>query len=317
MTTLKQPDRVTVVIVTYNGVAWIGQCLDSIFRGTVSPSVVVVDNASTDDTVEIIRSTFPKVSLIENEQNLGFGQANNLGICEALRAKADFVFLLNQDTTINDDTISRLLRAFQESDDKYAIFSPVHFDGSGEALDFGFASYIADAVPNVAVDELISDKKVRVFEVDFVNAAAWMIRADVFRRIGGFAPLFFHYGEDRDFVSRLHFHGLKIAVATGCEIRHYREARNMDVSSWTDAKLQRYYYTGWLARSCDMRKTLSGGWFAGFRWAFGEGIAAIFKAKFRIIAVVTWTLIKVVRVMPDIREHRNSVKDPEPFSFLS
>src|SRR5690606_7854127 len=150
-------------------------------------------------------------------------------------------------------------------------------NGAGSELDFGFGSYLSKSGLNPGMEALINVKESRIIEGDFVNAAVWMVRTNVFRQIGGLAPLFFHYGEDRDFVSRAHFHGLKIGVVSGCEIRHYRDARNMDVYSWPTEKLQRYYYTGWLSRACDMTRTLSSGWFAGFRWAFSEAVAAMFK----------------------------------------
>ena len=84
--------KVFVVIVTYNGVQWIRKCLQS----CQDYPVVVVDNQSTDATVEIIQNEFPKVHLIEESKNHGFGQANNIGISYALNKGADYVFLLNQ-----------------------------------------------------------------------------------------------------------------------------------------------------------------------------------------------------------------------------
>ncbi len=317
MTTLDHPDRVIVVIVTYNGAAWIGQCLTSIMEGRRVPSIIVVDNASTDETKQIVRHGFPQVTLIENESNLGFGQANNAGIREAMRAKADFIFLLNQDTTVNEETVVRLLDAFRRAEKRYGVICPVHLNGSGTALDFGFASYLTEHFPGRDAADLISDGDANIVEVAFVNAAAWMIRSEVFREIGGFAPLFFHYGEDRDFVSRLRFHGLKIGVVAGCTIRHHREARDMDVFSWPASKMKRYYYTGWLSRACDLSRNFPAGWFNGLRWAFSEAVAAMLKGKFLVSAAVFFALKRIIRAIPAIREHRKAVKDPIPYSFLS
>ena len=91
---------VVFVIVTYNGSQWIRDCLKSIPVSS-DHKVVVVDNASTDDTCEIITADFPAVDLLPSHDNLGFGRANNLAIRHALgKHEPDAFFLLNQDARL-------------------------------------------------------------------------------------------------------------------------------------------------------------------------------------------------------------------------
>ena len=80
---MNNPPRVVVVVVTFNGEKWIDRCLDSLLSSTLTPHAIVVDNASSDSTVERIGS-YPGVELIRSEVNLGFGKANNLGLNRAI-----------------------------------------------------------------------------------------------------------------------------------------------------------------------------------------------------------------------------------------
>ena len=68
-----------LIMVTYNGSKWIRQCLDSVCSSSIVPHCIVVDNNSSDDTVEIIRKHYPEVELVQTKSNLGFGGANNIG----------------------------------------------------------------------------------------------------------------------------------------------------------------------------------------------------------------------------------------------
>jgi N-acetylglucosaminyl-diphospho-decaprenol L-rhamnosyltransferase len=97
--------KVVVIIVTYNGAGWIEKCLNSLRNSSLNTDVIVIDNASTDETVSLIENLYPEVELVKRANNLGFGQANNIGLRMALDQNADFVFLLNQDAWIDQDTI--------------------------------------------------------------------------------------------------------------------------------------------------------------------------------------------------------------------
>ena len=92
--------KIVAIIVTYNAVPWLERCLGSLQASSVPVQTVIVDNRSTDETVNTIRTRYPQTVLIENQENLGFGQANNIGIRYALEHEATHVLLLNQDAWI-------------------------------------------------------------------------------------------------------------------------------------------------------------------------------------------------------------------------
>src|SRR3569623_1941984 len=93
-----------VVIVTYNGMKWVDKCLHDVLQSDTNIKVVVIDNRSTDETVNFIKTNYPEIDLTETNENLGFGRANNIGIKQAVKANADYVFLLNQDGYVEKDT---------------------------------------------------------------------------------------------------------------------------------------------------------------------------------------------------------------------
>ena len=103
--------KVLVVIVTYNALKWIQKCLRSVEKSTLQADVLVVDNGSTDGTLPLIRTDFPRTRIIETGENLGFGAANNRGLRIAHDECYDFAYLLNQDAWLEKDTLEKLVAA--------------------------------------------------------------------------------------------------------------------------------------------------------------------------------------------------------------
>lgn len=211
----------SIVIVTYNGMPWLKKCLDSC-RGY---NVIVVDNASTDGTLAFIQANYPKVKLLPQNKNLGFGQANNLGMSQALNQGAEHVFLLNQDAYLIDDCLDKLVNVQREKPE-YGILSPIHTNGRQDKLDANFSNYMAYRNnPHFYSDFVLGNKLKPVYNVPFVNAAAWLISKQCLLTVGGFDPIFFHYGEDDNYCQRVLFHGLKIGVLPTSFVIHDREDR--------------------------------------------------------------------------------------------
>lgn len=185
--------------------------------------IVIVDNNSSDGTIDYIQNNFKGASLFPQKENLGFGGGNNLGISYALKQDADYVFLLNQDAYLNADTIDELVRT-HKSNPKYGILSPVHLNGKGTALDWNFSTYL-DAKTLKEVNESLANSKAtkkKPCDVPFVNAAAWLLPISTISTIGGFDPIFFHYGEDNNYCQRVLYHKLKIGVVTNTYVKHDR-----------------------------------------------------------------------------------------------
>ena len=204
--------KIFVIIVTYNGSKWIEKCISSVLKSSYPIDIIVIDNNSSDISVQIIKQ-FQEVHLIESDENLGFGKANNLGIDLALQKNADYVFLLNQDTWIFEDTISNLV-CVAENNPNFGILSPLHFSGDGVNLDESFKTYYHRKI------ETGDNQNSPI--VPFVNAAAWLVTKTCLEKVGQFESMFSHYGEDRNFCDRVLYHNFKIAIVQNSKICHDR-----------------------------------------------------------------------------------------------
>lgn len=210
----------TIIIVTYNGLKWIEKCLNS----CKDYKVIVIDNASKDGTQEYIKNNFSQVHLIEQTNNLGFGQANNLGISIAVKEGAEFVFLLNQDAYLYHDTIPELINTYINNPE-YGILSPIHLNGNGTKLDRNFSYYLDYDKNKYFYFDAVKNNLKEIYDVLFVNAAAWLLPLKTLKTVGGFDPLFFHYGEDDNYCQRILYQQYKIGVVTNTYVMHDRESR--------------------------------------------------------------------------------------------
>lgn len=288
--------KVLVIIVSYNFERWIDRCLDSL-RGSEHPvDTLVVDNGSKDRTVEIIRNNYPEVRLIESGANLGFGRANNTGMQIALREGYDYVFLLNQDAWIDPHVIGTLTGLSQDHPE-YGILSPVHLTGSGDKPDPGFGHYagigqIADLRPAEPVISL-----------PFINAAFWMIPVPVLRSIGGFSPLFYHYGEDKDYVNRIAYHRYRVGYVPtvfGC---HDRENRTVGREAFLHSE-QIHFLTEYANINHSLPAALAYGVLASFK----KALKALLRKDTQAAAAYTAIPFRLLRKTFEVSAYRKKNK---------
>lgn len=216
--------KVYCVIVTFNAMKWVDKCLGSLGTSSLKVYPVIIDNCSSDETVNYIKENYPEAHLIINNENKGFGQANNQGIEYAYKQGASHFFLLNQDAWVYEDTIARLVNV----QDIYnlGIASPIHLNGQGNLLDYNYFSYTVLSEANIEyVSDLILNNLKPFYTISKVNAAAWMLSRNTIERVGGFDPIFFHYGEDGNYCQRIKFHKEKIGFVTEAFIHHDRDKK--------------------------------------------------------------------------------------------
>ncbi len=230
--------RVYVIVVTHNGADTLYDCLKSVEKSGFPAHTIVIENASTDDTPNIINQ-FQDVIYLPQEINLGFGQANNVGMKYALEQGTDYVFLLNQDAEIKDDTILILLDNAQQKPN-YGILSPLHLNGDGSEIDEKVVEYLIRQKHSYFTDLHFGRVK-ECYDVDFINAAAWLISGDCIKTVGGFDDLFFMYGEDDDYCARVRHFGFKIGVIPKSVMYHKRTGRRQSLSNWENIRKQAGY----------------------------------------------------------------------------
>ena len=242
-------------MVNYNGSNCIYQCLDSINKIASSCfyEVIIVDNCSTDNSIEIIKNSFPAVKLICSDNNLGFGKANNLAFSYA---KGNHLLLLNTDTILIENTPKILSDYLQQNQDIGAISARITFEDGSYQLSGG-------RLPNLAIEFLdkirygvdrkwhhifskLYDRKYSIIkEMGWLTGACLMMRRDVFEQLGGFDESFFMYFEDKDICKRVNEAGWKVVYYPQTSLIHLLGGSSQDIKKsantyYRDSQL--YYY---------------------------------------------------------------------------
>lgn len=216
--------KVFVIVVTYKGGQWYDRCFGSLRQSSLPVTTIVVDNASDDGSVEYIREHFPEVVLIENKENLGFGRANNMGMRYALDNNCDYVFLLNQDAWIEPDAIEKLV-AVHRRNPEYGLLSPMHLNVNKTGLIM--ESFCRQSCNEKLITDLYFNNLSDIYKTTYIHAAAWLLPKQTLQTVGGFDPIFFHYGEDDDYLHRVKFHNLQIGVCPFARIVHDHQNRSL------------------------------------------------------------------------------------------
>ena len=214
-------NKTFVIIVTYNGLQWYDRCFGSLRQSEIPLEIVVVDNASSDGSCDYLRQHFPEVVLLPQDKNLGFGQANNLGLRYAVDHGADFVFLLNQDAWMEPATVKNLIQVYYNHPE-YGILSPIHLTADKKHIEPLLLQRIVDhnTTDPMLVNDLYLGTMKEVYDTKYVNAAAWLLPRTTVEKVGGFDPVFFHYGEDDNYINRVLFHGMKIGICPNERVVH-------------------------------------------------------------------------------------------------
>ncbi|MGI6483842.1 MAG: glycosyltransferase family 2 protein [Methanobacterium sp.] len=205
--------KTSIIIVTYNHINYIGNCLNSLLDERLE--IIVVDNKSNDGTPEYIENNFPKVKLIRNKVNSGYGAGNNLGVKNSSR---DYLVILNPDTKIEKYTIKNLLNPLENDRNLVIIPKILYYDGRkintcGNKLHFTGMAFTRGngEKPN-------SRNKSRF--VNGLSGACFAISKDNYLKLDGFDESIFLYMEDTELSWRIHSKGLKIIYVPESVVYH-------------------------------------------------------------------------------------------------
>lgn len=213
--------KVFIIILNYNGKAVIKNCLSSVFKlAYPNFEVVLVDNNSTDGSLEMAKATFSKINFIKNEENLGFAVGNNVGIRFALERMADFVLVLNNDTEVDKDFLTKLIDVAQ-LDETISLLSPVIFNGHTKQVWFsgGKINWLKMRTEHVKTAQTED-----YYPSSFITGCSMLVRAEVFKKIGLFDEDFFLYWEDADFSLRAVKAGFKNMIVAASWVYHFEQS---------------------------------------------------------------------------------------------
>lgn len=241
-----------IVLVNWNCKQVILHCLESIKMAGYIESVIIVDNASDDGSIEEIKSQIAKVKIIESKTNLGFAEGNNRGIKYLLENGARYIFILNPDTEITKDTIPELIEVM-EKDKRIGIVGPKILIPTPRESHPGFSTpgeseqippparspygHLSGVLPIIwscggIIDKnrfsggLIGNREIdkgqydKVKEVDFISGTAMMVRSEVFEKVGLLENPYFMYYEDVEFCQKAKKAGFKIIFVPSTTVLH-------------------------------------------------------------------------------------------------
>ena len=222
--------NVFIVAVSLNNEKYIDEFISSVIKSNYPVKLILVDNNSSDRTLDIAKRYEPDITILEQKYNIGFGIGNNIGIKYAIENGADYLFLLNTDMKIEPDTVENLLNAAVKHPD-YGIISPTCLNFEGDRLEKMFTESLFEKNSlRSGLREFTSGLFIRsndkVYQSSFINAAHWFMPVETIKRIGGFDPVFMPaYHEDDEMCIRVLKHGMKIGFITGSVVYHDTENR--------------------------------------------------------------------------------------------
>lgn len=190
-------ENVTVILVNYNGKKYLKNCIESIKEQSYENlSILIVDNASRDESVQYLQSSYPEIEVIACEENYGFAKGNNIGIEYAIEQGADYVLLLNVDTVIQPDLVEKLVA---KADASTITVPKIYMDK--RLMKVWYAGGEIDYVQgrsyhcNRAADTEIKN-------IDFACGCCVLIHRDIIKKVGLFDENYYLYFEDTDISMR-------------------------------------------------------------------------------------------------------------------
>ena len=284
----KEYPKVSVVVLNYNGRLHLKECFESLMEQTYPDyEVIMVDNASTDGSVEYVRENFPQIKILELEKNYGFARGNNEG---AWVAEGEYIAFLNNDTRTEKDWLAELVKPMK-SDPSVAICGSkmMLFDRRDIINHVGGEITIIGA----GVDTGLLKEDSREFNVQkyvgFACGGATLVRKSIFEQLGGFDTDYFIYFEDVDLGWRAWLYGYKVVYVPTSVVYHKFGGtvdKAIDASGYMRAFLCQKNRLANLIKNCEMSNVFKGLVVSLFYDIWRIGSFAYLRDRYGIAAVL-------------------------------
>ena len=202
--------KLTFIIVTFNSSKIIDKTLALIDQD--KHKVIVVDSNSSDNTLDIVKTKFPKTHIIASKKNLGFGRANNLGFA---KVDTEFACILDPDCFINDDSVNKILQVMN-IDNNIAMANAISYNGY---IDNKTDQVIKQDIDQIAVNNYIKNNK-EYYNIKFASGCCMFIKTKIFRKIGLFDEKIFIYCEDNEICKRVLKNKYQIITVKDTDLIH-------------------------------------------------------------------------------------------------
>ena len=240
------PQKVFIIILNWNGKQDTLECLESVYKiDYPNFDVVVVDNGSTDGSVAVVKTAFPQVILIENKENLGFTGGNNIAMHYAMKNGADYLWLLNNDTTVDSNVLTRLIEV-GEKDPEIGLISPIiRFYHEPERIQFS-GGYINISRQEIGIYREVPSVCPEYGYCTYLWGTALLFKRNILQCVGYLDDRFFAYWEDVDISLRTHAKGHRCAIVYNCCVFHKDAgSSNGGVSPWYIYLMTRNRFLFW------------------------------------------------------------------------
>jgi len=216
---LKKSQKISVIIVSYNSEKYIKQCLDSVIKSSIPLEIIVIDNASTDNTLQILKIYEDKIKLIKSTQNLGFGGGNNLGI---KNSSGDILILINPDAYVEKNSIEQLIEPMLY-DERVMITGPKIFYPDSKKIQSAGGVLLSNALPyHIGYGQKDDPIFNTLITVDYVTGAAMAIKRTLFEITGLFDPVYNPaYYEETEKCVQARKLGFKVLYVPESVVYHY------------------------------------------------------------------------------------------------
>lgn len=288
---------VYIIILTHNGRKWINNCLRTVLKTDYSNfRILVADNASKDGSADYIKEKFPQVKLIKNRKNYGFAEGNNIGMRYALKQGADYIILLNQDTKVEPNWISELVKV-AEDDKQIGILSPMQYDYKGEGIDRNFFDLLNTS--EEFKTDFLKNFLSRLYSVERVIGSAMFMSKELCKKVGLFDPLYFCYHEETDLCRRALYYKFKVNILTTSKIYHWHTLLHKDRISERNKYL--FLRNKHLYFLKNPGREFARNVYDDFKWgakniAQNERLFENFKSFLRFMCIQVWILYNLPRI---------------------
>ena len=205
--------KVDIILLNWNQKKDTIDCLESLRNlNYTNYEIIVVDQDSKDGTQDIIRSRFPNVILIENKENVGFAEGNNIGIRKAFEGNPDYIFLLNNDTVVDINILHNLIKLAETDLEIGLVGAKIFYFDFPDKIWFagGKMDWIRGLSVNLGAEQKDDSKYDQMMETDFISGCAFLIKRNVIEKIGLLDKRYFIYFEEIDWCIRAKKAGYKI-----------------------------------------------------------------------------------------------------------
>jgi GT2 family glycosyltransferase len=214
---------VYVIVLNWNAYAYTQDCVESLLRLTYPHyEIVIVDNASSDDSAAILQRSFPDLTVLQSGGNLGYAGGNNVGIDYACRQGAEYIWLVNNDTHIDPQALTALVEALESKPQAGIAGSKIYYMDEPNRISYagGHVDFIRGKTLHRGDSEIDVGQYDQIEDVDFITGCSLLIRSSVIANLGKLCESYFLYFEDAEWSLRVKKAGYKLLYVPNSILWH-------------------------------------------------------------------------------------------------